>query len=189
MSYAYIKNVYPDFQASKVYDNKVYNGLDSINQNVPQAMMNNSTPVPFETDEEARFARNLLAKTDINQMSLPQFNIIETMQNTPTKSNETVKDNLRYYNIPLANTLQPPTDSGTRKGDVETFEEPRSECKIDCDSHVMHVINCTRCKSVISRQFNLDNDRVRNEEFMELFSYVIFGVFILLLVDSLKNNE
>lgn len=188
MSYAYIKNVYPDFQASKVYDNKIYNSLDSINQANSQSIQvakNSGVPAPYESDEEARFARSLLAKSELQQtqkpIELPQYKLLETLQNTPTEQRVGLnKDNLRFYNIPIPR-------------EVETFEEPRpnvqSECKVDCDSHINHVINCPRCKGIISRQLNLDNDRVRNEEFMELFSYIIFGIFFLLLIDSLKNSD
>jgi hypothetical protein len=119
------------------------------------------TPVPFESDDEARFARSLLSNSE-----LPQLKKVET----------TPKDNLRFYNIPLPKA-------------VETFEPNQQECKVDCESHVSHVLNCPRCKGIISRQLNLDNDRIRNEEFMELFSYIVFGVFILLLIESIKNAD
>lgn len=176
MSYAYIKNVYPDFQANKVYDDKIYNSLNSGTGQDSTPSIKSNIPVPF--DEEARFARNLLAKSEIQ---LPQFNLLETLQNTtPDTTHKPIKDNLRYYNIPIPKV-------------VETFEEPRQqqqqECQVDCESHIQHVLNCTRCKGIISKQLNLDNDRVKNEEFMELFSYIIFGVFILLLIESMKNAE
>lgn len=191
MSYAYIKSVYPDFQSNKLYDNQtaVYNSLDSTQ--VTQTERNNTLPVPFESDEEARFAKSLIAKSELNSstpniLTNPQYSgkLLETLQNTPTETTSN-KDNLRYYNIPLPNVHN--------RVAFETFEEnqkgDQQDCKLDCDSHISHVINCPRCKGIISRQLNLDNDRVKNEEFMEMFSYIVFGVFILLLIDSLKNTD
>lgn len=176
MSYAYIKNVYPGFKESKEYSNKLYNSLESVNPSATAlTQVNNNTPAPFESDDEARFARSLLSNSELKPVSLPQLKLLETLQNTTETPN---KDNLRYYNIPLPKS-------------VETFEETsiKQDCKVDCDSHVSHVLNCPRCKGIIARQLNLDNDRVKNEEFMELFSYIIFGVFILLLIDSIKNAD
>lgn len=167
MSYAYIKNVYPSFKASKEYNNKLYNSLESITQPpTPLTQANDNTPAPFESDDEARFARSLLSNSELKP--------IETLQNTTETPS---KDNLRYYNIPI----------------IEQFEETRpssqQDCKVDCDSHISHVLSCPRCKGMISRQLNLDNDRIKNEEFMELFSYIVFGIFILLLLDSIKNAD
>ncbi len=186
MSYAYIKSVYPDFQTNKVYDTKIYNSLDSINPST-QVSKENTLPAPFDAlglDEETRFARSLLGKPEIEELppstqSIQKFQTIETLQNIPEK------DNLRFYNVPYSPSL-----GNIPVRQVEKFEEPpKQECKVECDAHINHVINCSKCKSIISRQLNLDNDRIRNEEFMELFSYIIFGVFILMLIDNLKRVD
>jgi hypothetical protein len=180
MSYAYIKSVYPDFQTNKVYDNKIYNSLDSINTST-QVSKENTIPAPFDAlgvDEETRFARSLIGKAEGQELpsSTQKFKSIETLQNTPEK------DNLRFYNIPY------PFIQANKQ--VENFEEPlKQECKVDCNAHINHVVNCSKCRGIISRQLNIDNDRIRNEEFMELFSYIIFGIFILMLIDSLKKVD
>lgn len=195
MSYAYIKSVYPNFETRKVYDDKVYNSLDSIretSETVPTKDVSSKTmgglPTPFD-DEEIHFARSLLGES--HKPTLPQYKLIEGMKADipPTTVHETTKqDNLRFYNIPYQfnNTV-------ATKGQIETFETKEQDnaktCEVDCDAHINHVLNCPRCKGVITRQLNLDNDRVRNEEFMELFSYVIFGVFMLLLIDNLKKVD
>jgi hypothetical protein len=38
------------------------------------------------------------------------------------------------------------------------------------------------------KQWNIDNNRIQNEEIMELVTYIVFGIFILLLIDILKNK-
>jgi len=58
----------------------------------------------------------------------------------------------------------------------------------DCDNHVNHILKCTRCREQILKQFNLEQDKMRNEEIMEIMSYIIFGIFILLLIETLRKN-
>jgi hypothetical protein len=66
---------------------------------------------------------------------------------------------------------------------MEQFEnEP------ECDNYIRHVLGCHKCRSIITKQWNIDNDRIRNEEIMELVTYIIFGIFILLLIDILKSK-
>lgn len=58
----------------------------------------------------------------------------------------------------------------------------------DCDNHVNHILKCTRCREQILKHFNLEQDKMRNEEIMEIMSYIIFGIFILLLIEALRKN-
>ncbi len=148
MSYAYIKNVYPDFQPSKVYDTLPYNGIAPA-----PTTQENTTPTPYSQDE-VQFAKTLLAKSGLISSEL--------QNNTTTPQKQTLGLGL------------------------EGFEEP--PVVSECDKHINHVINCTKCKSMISKQLGLDNDRLRNEELMEVFSYIVFGVFVLLLIDALKKD-
>jgi hypothetical protein len=57
----------------------------------------------------------------------------------------------------------------------------------DCDIYMKHILECSTCKDIFIKQHGLENDKIRNEEIMEMISYFIFAVFILLLVDSLKK--
>lgn len=126
MSYAYIKSVYPDFEAKKIYDDKIYNTLEPVTQPLPD------------------------------------------------------KDNLKFYNIPLPDL--------PIQNKIETFESS-DKCKLECNDYVQHILNCEGCKTMLSKQLGLDNNRQKNEEFMELFSYILFGIFVLILLDKYKNNS
>ena len=39
------------------------------------------------------------------------------------------------------------------------------------------------------KQLGIETDRIRNEEIMEIISYILFGLFILILIDYLKNDK
>jgi hypothetical protein len=67
--------------------------------------------------------------------------------------------------------------------------ESKMEVWDDCDTHIKHILNCKQCKMLTIKQLSIESDKYRNEEMMELASYVIFGMFILLLIDSLKKNK
>ena len=60
------------------------------------------------------------------------------------------------------------------------------EIPMNCDRYVKHVIECNRCKMMAMKTFGIETDRIRNEEIMELISYILFGLFILMLIDSGK---
>ena len=68
---------------------------------------------------------------------------------------------------------------------IEKFETSES---LDCDIYMKHILECRRCKDMVTRQFNIDADRINNEEILEVISYLIFGLFILLLINSIKGN-
>jgi hypothetical protein len=57
----------------------------------------------------------------------------------------------------------------------------------DHDNYIKHILKCEQCKELLLKQFNIESDRIRNEEIMELISFIIFGIFILLLLD--KSNK
>lgn len=72
---------------------------------------------------------------------------------------------------------------------IELPVESKVEIWDECDTHVKHILDCKQCKMLAIKQLSIESDKYRNEEMMELASYVIFGIFILLLIDSLKKNE
>jgi hypothetical protein len=75
----------------------------------------------------------------------------------------------------------------TEKNKIEKFEMDNYED--NCDIYIKHILQCSKCREVVTRQFGIDSDRINNEEIMEVVSYLIFGLFILLLINSIKNKE
>lgn len=70
---------------------------------------------------------------------------------------------------------------------VEEFQAQTSEHNSNVDYHLeytKHILSCASCKQVLIKQFNIDNDRIKNEEIMELISFIMFGIFILILLDG-----
>lgn len=156
MSYSYVKTVFPNFQYSNVYNTKVYENL------------NVSKDQKFEP-----------ADFDVNK----SYSDLSVFKEPEQKSKiETFQDNQRYYNTPLPKATIPVNNNKTYP---ERFEDQSS--KPTEDNHLeytKHILECPKCKDLLMKQFGLENERIHNEEIMELVSFVIFGLFILLLIDT-----
>jgi hypothetical protein len=171
MSYSYIKSVFPNFEdSSKVYDDAIYSNIlsakgeekthDTSNYSVHSVQQNDQY---YNSDKET--------------FILPQTNLLETFNNNTMNTSNKIEDvnnlQLNSQTIQLSNKNLNP---------IEKFEGGE-----DCDKYVNHITNCDRCRSIIMKQLNIESDNKRNEELMELISYLIFAIFILLLVNSLKT--
>lgn len=156
MSYSYVKTVFPEFKYSNVYDTKLYDNL-----NVSQ--YDNRLFEPAESDMSRTYADITLASPE-----------------PPKKESriETFQDNQRFYTPPLPEVNIPVNNNRINR---ERFDEEPSQKHLE---YTKHVLECPSCKEMLMKQFNLENERIRNEEIMELISYLIFGLFILLLIDT-----
>ena len=107
---------------------------------------------------------------------------------------------MQFYNQPInkdylkynfkSNLLNSNTTPSLSTLPIQTFEKPteeESKCNLDCDIYIKHILECSKCKNIVTKQFGIENDKIRNEEILEMISYFIFALFILLLVDSLKK--
>jgi hypothetical protein len=157
MSYSYVKTVFPDFKYSNVYDTKLYDNLN-VSKN------DNRLFEPIETDVSKNYANITLAQE------------VSTLNKEPVI--ETFQDNQRFYNPPLPASNIPLNNNRINR---ERFDEEPSQKHLE---YTKHVLECPSCKEILMKQFNLENERIRNEEIMELISYLIFGLFILLLIDT-----
>ena len=156
MSYSYVKTVFPNFQYSNVYSSKIY---DNLNVSKEEKIF-----------EPANFNNN------VNFSDLSVFE-----EEKPTKSKiETFQDNQRFYNQPLPKDTIPQNNN---KIYPERFEQPQRGDNSDHLEYTKHVLECSKCKDLLLKQFGIENERIRNEEIMELISFVIFRLFILLLID------
>jgi hypothetical protein len=212
MSYSYIKSVFPNFENSnKVYDETLYNSINTLYTN-----KESSIPIPEnieskQTDDFVLTKPTLLDNPKIEKMSninvntngqstLPfqytQTPLQELSEISFNKHNE--QNNLSYYNLPIKMPLFPTVpiqeslkeQQVTRK--IEKFEDVKGKqtcSEPECDLYVKHILECNKCKSVAMKQLGIESDKVRNEEIMEVVSYIVFGLFILLLIDSLKSDK
>ena len=205
MSYSYIKSVFPNFEnSSKVYDDTIYNNI----QSAKKEKTNNTPTYNVQQNDPYTFSN---FKSDQETIVLPQTNLLETFNNaeynaeynTPDKQGN--NNNLSFYNLPL-HSQELNNSQGLNKSQglnnsraiqlpnrklktIENFESGGDTCDEDCDKYVKHITNCEKCKSILMKQLNIESDNKRNEELMELISYLIFAIFILLLINSLKTPK
>ncbi len=187
MSYSYIKSVFPNFTTSKTYDDGVYNSLQSTEKGRVPKTTSSSFPLAYDEQDFKLLAKNLLDKP-IGQSPIVQSppRRIETYNTlAPSKvERQGNQNNLQYYNIPARQEYFPiPT-----RESFEPSVSSKDGCKLECDGYVKHILDCNKCKAVLAKQLGLENDRARNEEFMEVLSYMMFGVFILLVLDNFKKD-
>lgn len=106
----------------------------------------------------------------------------------PLSQLQEVELNNKGIELPQTKLIEEPTPLPQTSNfqQIETFET--GDCNFDCKEYLKHITECSACKNMMIKQFNIDNDRIRTEETMELLSFIVFGVFILLLVDSLKRD-
>jgi hypothetical protein len=214
MSYSYIKSVFPNFESSnKVYDETLYNNITSLYtdsslglpkpENLDKAKVNYNQPARDDIfvipDEKILANRKIEAMTNTYDYS-----------EVPLKRAEH-QDNLKFYELPLKsinvpnNTLaneqvsQQPQQvqqvqqiQQVQQKSIEGFEgsvDVKNRClDMECDQYMKHILECSKCKAIAMKQLGIESDRFRNEEMMEVASYIIFGLFILLLIDSLKGK-
>lgn len=174
MTYSYIKSVFPDFTASKVYDERTYNNI-TLGNGVAKAQL--KTIEPYHDNQLQNFTASQPFTASQNLMSFEE----------KTPSPILNQKSIQLEPIDISNYKE-------YKEYKELFENNKTDlplkipCDIDCDSHINHVLTCVKCKQMITKQLNLNFDKERNEEIMELVSYMLFGVFVLLIIDNLTNK-
>jgi hypothetical protein len=186
MSYSYIKSVYPNFEnsSSRFEETNVYEEPLFLDKTAGTK----SNQVSASNYEETKSNEGILKQSS----NLYQHK--KNLQNEKDKGN----DNLKFYNLPAPSDFYHNLSSfNSNKGatlgkdinTIEKFDQSENSCKdLDCDMMMKHVSECNKCKNVFLKQFGLENDRIRNEEMMELVSYLIFGLFMLMLLDAMKNK-
>lgn len=171
MSYSYIKSVFPEFESTNT-NNKLFN---SLNSDTLQKKETNNQPSAYDDNEMKGFAKSLLeSDPEFSKIATTQTKLLEQYKNLQENS----KDNLKFYNLPYIQQQKL----------IETFENAKKDsCSVDCEQYVKHIMECSKCKGIVLKQLNIESDRMKNEEMMELFSYIVFGAFILILLDVMKK--
>lgn len=106
----------------------------------------------------------------------PQVNPLEnTNAYAEVNKIETFQDNQVFFNIPSPNAIPINNNMITDTSNIDHM------------TYTKHVLGCASCKQSLIKQFNIENDRLRNEEIMELISFIMFGLFILLFLDSFSK--
>jgi hypothetical protein len=177
MSYSYLTSVFPEFQSSFPNTSAVI-----IEKSEKKEDKSKNVFTGVEETEMTKFAKNLLTDESItNGYIVPQTKLLEEYSEVNFDKSKHNKDNLHFYNVPYAKQIleQPKR--------IKVIEGYTGET--NCDEYMKHVLECSLCKTAITKQLQIDNDRIRNEEIMELLSYIAFGIFIMLLIDNIKRKN
>lgn len=177
MTYSYIKSVFPNFETSKVYDEKNYNNItlknpiENNNNNTDSFLSQFILPInqkenntKYRQDEKIIKTNDIQTKNDIfsfNEKDMVSF----------------IEENY-YKNLNKEKNLQL----------TEMFTNDKEYKESECTSHLNHVLECVKCKEMFSKQLNLEYEKVRNEEIIEVVSYIVFGIFILLILDNISKK-
>lgn len=164
MTYAYINNVYPNFKTEfPVVNYKEYRNIKNVSSNTTSNLENYS---PFRD----KLDDTIFKKSQIDTVKVSEIN----------QQNQQNHQNLQFYNPPIKPQNYPMTDMTDL---IETIDNTHTNPQLDHEFYIKHVSNCDVCK----KRLNIELDRVKMDEWMELASYIVFGIFILLLIDSLKS--
>lgn len=112
-------------------------------------------------------------------------NILAYDENEFSKFKKDLINKPEEYQLPQTKIIEKMTNEEPEH--QETHGQNQIQSKSQCDGNLNHIMKCGRCKNIIIKQLNINNDRIRNEELLELVSYIIFSIFILLLVDFIKK--
>jgi len=210
MSYSYITSVFPKFEYSNVYDANLYNNISGLNKK-PES------DIKFNGLNEARQYQEINKKYTENfakPAQLAHLEMYKNIENNQEGSEFLSQNNQTYYNKPspinLSNNdnnninkqatlinkteLQNKFSSNLSNSIPTTYKEldlhkesfSQSEQSLH-ETYTKHILECNQCKEVLLKQFNIETDRIRNQEILELITFLIFGLFILLLLDGLKK--
>ena len=169
-SYSYVTTVFPNFKNSNIYDQNLYNNISVVsndsNKFIPSNLNNENIGTPLKPAVE-------IIKP--NELSLETF--YQTIDNNNSIGQGQGQDNLKYYNKPLPSNLINNQNHNTISS--ESFSQ-----NLNHELYIKHILECEACKNTLLKQFNIDNDRMRNEEILELVFFIILGIFILLLLEK-----
>ena len=162
MSYSYLKNVFPKFEYTTDFENTKFNTINN------------------DDDKLDSFTKSLIA-SDLQGLQ----GITESSAAPYNNTNHTIHKDLAPNYI-YGKSRQPVIE--TFQDNLPPTSTKESSSSSSCDLYIKHVMECNKCRNMFVKQWNLDSDRIRNEEIMEIVTYVIFGIVLLLLFDTIKNK-
>ena len=185
MSYSYVKTVFPEYKYSNVYNESLYANLNGGGFDVQPIQ-------PIEGVKE-NIKKPIAQSFENNYASLKSNEFKTHLENFGNQ--QLNKDNLHFYNSPILNSNIPSypnvdyqydNSQNNKISGVEKFESQVTDMS-NHEETLKHLTSCTSCKEVVLKHFNIESDRMRNEQIMELISYMLLGLFILLLLESVKK--
>ena len=180
MSYSYIQSVFPNFQKSTISIENVYN-----NANIKQPELPKDIPPPEPININVS-TEPVFKPVQVTTVTKPTVEFVPENQNQDSLSNfkkMNIVDNQSYLNRYKKITI--PENQNTPvylQNNIENFENDKQH-----QDYLDHIFKCSECKNTVIKHFNIENDKLVNEEIMEVVSYIAFCIFILLLIDNIKR--
>ena len=173
MSYSYVKTVFPNFEYSNVYNDKLYGDMSGPTATVVPAPTTMPVPAPVAIspfEESSMIGSELKGESLIvrpgNQTHLiEQKSFREPFEQIKIKED---KDNLHFYNKQIEKF----------GNQVHVLTEDHH------DGHLKHLSKCEFCREIIKKQYNIQT----HDQMTELISHVMLGIFILVLLDIVKSK-
>lgn len=165
MTYAYIQSVYPNFKtAPPIVNYNSYRNIKNVSEN--NSNLDNYSPFKSKLDN------NIFKKDQINTVKIQEIN----------------NKNLQHYNQQIQPTILKSHDKHNIVETIETIDNTDNKDKKpneldhthDHNYYIEHVYKCNICKT----NLNLELDKNNMNELFELLSYIVFGIFILILIDN-----
>jgi hypothetical protein len=166
------------YKTSKQFNERMYNDIvnnntlrgpsefDAANEPASFAKINDVDSRPLIAQQRAQLDVNPKSQSNSNQSLDSQVKQEVERENISIEEfNGPEKDNLKYYNEPL------------------TFVENLTTKS--CMDNVSHVMDCESCRLLLKQKYPM---AFGYNEFMEIGMYVLFGLFILALLDKLDSR-
>jgi hypothetical protein len=196
MSYSYIKSVFPNFKNSNNFGLGVDKEKHKSYNIEPAEVGTGSTEYKQVSDEvyekkySDRYEQNEISEKNNLHFYKPRLpDMIETPQqkrvNTVNTKRETkVVENFRN---PISSIVEYLSPNDKPVMDNNNSETDISNLSIEHTGHINHVLSCNRCMDIIEKQLNIKHKQNIKEEFFEMISYILFGIFILLLLENRRQ--
>jgi hypothetical protein len=172
MSYSYVKAVFPNFEYSNVYNDKLYSNMStSPTPTVAPAVVPSVVPAVSPFEESNALGSDLKQETLTIRPGDQTHLIEEKTFREPFEQVKEDKDNLHFYNKQIEKF-----GNGGRVGPAGPIEGH--------EYHLKHLAKCEFCREMIKKQYNIQT----HDQMTELVSHVLLGIFILVLLDIVKNK-
>lgn len=196
MNYSFINKAFPNYSESRNFIDYApidsSNNIDSITA-YTDSMLTSTKPAKAQVAD--------IIRDDKDYIVVPRKHLLENYKNTdhlssPLKNltnEELIKQSKFYGTTTHENPLQfYNTESDPSMKYIhphyERFTNSDQCTPEQCDAVIQYILNCKECKQKIIKQLGIERENNHNEDLMELASYIIFGVFILLVLDSFKRK-
>lgn len=63
---------------------------------------------------------------------------------------------------------------------IEAFSPQEAKCDQECDDYIQHILKCSGCRQKLVSKLGMNSQYL-----FELLAYILFGIFVLMLIERL----